>query len=90
MSLMTTIATKRSNARIRVTDVFNLIPVPNYCASSPCLHGTCHNQGTSYQCHCNTGYSGTNCDIGITVIILEILGRKARADSANPCETAPN
>ncbi len=36
----------------------------NACANSPCLNGgTCSNSGISYACNCQTGYSGTNCQI---------------------------
>ncbi|KAL4216365.1 hypothetical protein ACF0H5_024092 [Mactra antiquata] len=33
------------------------------CASSHtlCNHGTCHNNGNSYTCSCNTGWTGQNC-----------------------------
>ena len=35
------------------------------CLSSPCLHGTCVDQINSYQCICQAGFTGSNCEIGI-------------------------
>ncbi|XP_078612876.1 uncharacterized protein LOC144882755 isoform X5 [Branchiostoma floridae x Branchiostoma japonicum] len=32
------------------------------CARSPCLHGTCTDDGGSYTCSCNNGWTGQDCD----------------------------
>lgn len=39
----------------------------NECLATPCIHGTCSNTLGSYQCRCTSGWSGVNCDIGITL-----------------------
>ena len=34
------------------------------CAGNPCENGaTCESSGISYQCICNSGYSGANCNV---------------------------
>ena len=41
-------------------------PVP--CQQMPCLNGaTCTNNVGSRTCKCATGYSGSNCQIGIKI-----------------------
>src|SRR6218665_1655426 len=35
------------------------------CSSNPCQHGTCTDLVDGYQCECEPGYIGTNCDCGI-------------------------
>ncbi|XP_071133647.1 matrilin-2-like isoform X2 [Mytilus edulis] len=32
------------------------------CSSSPCVHGRCFHDPSSYVCLCQTGYNGKNCD----------------------------
>ena len=35
------------------------------CSSKPCMNGaTCHDGVDSYTCQCQSGYSGSTCDIG--------------------------
>ncbi|KAI8493275.1 hypothetical protein Bbelb_292790 [Branchiostoma belcheri] len=34
------------------------------CASSPCVHGTCTDGVASYNCTCENGWTGNNCDQG--------------------------
>lgn len=34
------------------------------CRSSPCKHGNCTDNINGYNCTCDTGYTGTSCDIG--------------------------
>ncbi len=40
------------------------------CSSRPCLHNsTCEilvgvNPSTAYRCHCRSGYTGRNCEVG--------------------------
>ena len=46
-----------------------IFSVPNACLNNPCQHGTCHNSGSTYQCTCTTGYTGTNCDQGTNFIL---------------------
>ncbi|XP_075793739.1 delta and Notch-like epidermal growth factor-related receptor isoform X2 [Pelodiscus sinensis] len=36
--------------------------VSDPCASNPCRHGNCSNNGDGYLCVCNEGYEGTNCE----------------------------
>lgn len=49
------------------------------CGSYPCLHNsTCENligiyPSLAYQCHCQTGYTGRNCEVGKNKIILIIF-----------------
>lgn len=45
-----------------------LIPDFDECVSSPCVHGTCTDQLHSYTCHCQPGYTGTNCETGVLVL----------------------
>jgi hypothetical protein len=39
---------------------------PKLCESNPCKHGTCMEEkdSTAYECACETGYIGKDCDIG--------------------------
>lgn len=41
-------------------------PIPNTCASNPCLNGgTCYTgPGSSYYCLCRSGFAGTRCELG--------------------------
>lgn len=42
-----------------------LFPEINECASDPCMHdGTCTDQLNAYVCHCPSGFTSTNCEIG--------------------------
>ena len=34
------------------------------CGPGPCVHGTCSNTLTSFNCKCHTGYTGLKCDQG--------------------------
>ena len=39
----------------------------NECSPDPCQNGgTCVDLVGSYRCDCKTGYSGTNCETGVT------------------------
>ena len=41
------------------------------CRSFPCQHGgTCIDGVNRYTCKCAAGYTGTNCETGMTGIIL--------------------
>jgi hypothetical protein len=35
------------------------------CESNPCAHGECMDQNNGYVCQCQSGWTGTNCDIDI-------------------------
>ena len=39
------------------------------CSSNPCLKGKCSNRngGLSYNCSCNLGFTGSNCQTGKSV-----------------------
>ena len=39
-----------------------MFAVIDNCKSSPCKHGQCKNAVASYKCHCDLGWTGTNCD----------------------------
>ena len=39
------------------------------CSPNPCVHGNCTDQVNGYQCTCDGGYEGTNCDSGRTLLI---------------------
>ena len=34
------------------------------CDSSPCQHGTCIDRVNGYDCDCDSGYSGDDCETG--------------------------
>jgi len=43
----------------------------NECAPVPCQNGgTCVDLVGSYRCDCKTGYSGTNCETGMSLKIF--------------------
>jgi hypothetical protein len=44
--------------------IYLFVTVINPCRTNPCVHGTCLNNGTTYTCRCNSGYSGYLCDRG--------------------------
>jgi len=51
----------------------------NKCASSPCQHGgTCENQVLGYTCTCKPGYSGNNCQTGMSIYTHTDSERKYR------------
>ena len=65
------------------------------CSSSPCENGVCNNQVNSYQCNCNAGWEGTNCD-GTNNALKKLLPVKqflylllVETDecASNPCNT---
>ena len=32
------------------------------CESNPCMHGLCEDKLNAYECFCDQGWIGTNCD----------------------------
>ena len=50
-----------------------LFPAPSACSSNPCVHGQCQNSGTSYTCQCNSGFTGTNCNMGNLITDLIVI-----------------
>jgi len=41
------------------------------CRSGPCQHGgTCRDDMNRYTCECAAGYTGTNCETGMSGLIL--------------------
>lgn len=39
----------------------------DYCSIRPCINGICSKTATGYQCQCNRGFTGTNCEIAINL-----------------------
>ena len=38
----------------------------DFCVSSPCMNNaTCEDQVRGYDCHCQSGYNGTICNLGM-------------------------
>jgi len=54
--------------------MFLEIRLKDDCASNPCQHGgTCADLGIEYKCFCAPGFSGTNCEEGITIVLFKPL-----------------
>ena len=53
------------------------------CASNPCQNeATCHNHINSYSCTCNSGFEGTNCEIGMYIVnSANVYSRNITKDS---------
>ena len=47
----------------------------NACATDPCYHGECVNEGDGYVCNCEDGFEGVNCQskIGLTSLLIIIF-----------------
>ena len=50
---------------------------------NPCVHGQCHDNGTSYNCNCTKGYHGINCSVDINECL------SAPCKFAGQCDNLP-
>ncbi|XP_061173563.1 fibropellin-1-like [Saccostrea echinata] len=57
--------------------------VINECNSSPCVHGRCSNEYLRYECICDQGYSGVNCETDIDECASSPCVHGACADRIN-------
>ena len=57
----------------------------NECLQSPCVYGSCSDTEGSYECACQAGYCGTNCqrENPCLLVSLIIWMREIFADSGN-------
>ena len=46
--------------------IYFLLTDIHECGSSPCIYGTCIDNVNSYTCTCDDGYTGTNCETGMS------------------------
>ena len=47
-----------------------VFPEINECAPDPCVHGTCQDQVNDYECTCDAGFTGTNCETGMYIMFF--------------------
>ena len=40
------------------------------CGSNPCVNGQCQDGINQYQCMCDPGWTGVNCDVGTYFIVI--------------------
>lgn len=45
----------------------------DHCSGAPCLHGKCKVIHNNYECCCDAGWTGTNCDIGPYFIVCSLI-----------------
>ncbi|CAH1239263.1 F2 [Branchiostoma lanceolatum] len=68
---------RRGNTSISADAWITIQAAIGACASSPCQHGgQCADNGSSYSCACPKGYTGNNCQIGLTLYYLIENGGK--------------
>ena len=61
-------------------DIFQITDIDD-CEPNPCEHGgTCTDGVNSYTCECVDGYTGVNCETGMTFIIY-ITNKKVENNS---------
>ena len=54
-------------------DIFLYLHTANLCVPNPCQNqGVCVPLGNTFQCFCEPGYSGINCESKLDVIISEL------------------
>ena len=42
----------------------------NECEFLPCVYGTCKDEMNDYYCNCTPGYTGKDCNVGMTICFL--------------------
>ncbi|XP_033732288.1 sushi, von Willebrand factor type A, EGF and pentraxin domain-containing protein 1-like isoform X2 [Pecten maximus] len=87
----------RSVLNATMNDAFVQIPSlcddVKECASSPCIHGNCTDDYNGYQCQCDVGFTGSDCDIDIDDCEMNSCQNNATCqDSVNnyTCQCLPN
>ena len=53
-----------------ITDVYIEL---NECESLPCVYGTCKDGINNYYCNCTPGYTGKDCNVGMTICFLSSM-----------------
>ena len=43
------------------------------CASAPCIRGSCEDIGDDYECCCDHGWTGRNCDTGTNTVLVVLI-----------------
>ena len=42
----------------------------NECESFPCVHGSCKDGINNYNCNCDSGYTGKDCEVGMCKVFI--------------------
>ncbi|XP_060077180.1 sushi, von Willebrand factor type A, EGF and pentraxin domain-containing protein 1-like [Ylistrum balloti] len=87
----------RSILNATMNDAFIQIPSVcddiKECDSNPCIHGNCTDEYHRYQCQCDVGYTGSDCDVDIDDCDANSCQNNATCqDSVNnyTCQCLPN